>query len=88
VSFAIANNLLTPNIRAIDLRISPQAIVVVTTWNNFKNLKDGSFNMKHLERYSYTIPKNPPEDKTHPKINREQWLKLGETKSYLEQRCV
>jgi hypothetical protein len=61
VSFAIANNLLALNTKAIDLRISPRA--TATTCNNFENLKDGFFGMKHHERYSITIPENPPKDK-------------------------
>ncbi len=52
MSFAIAKNLLTPNTRAIDLKISPWAIVVVVAWNNFKNPEDGSSSMKHFERCS------------------------------------
>jgi hypothetical protein len=62
VSFAIANNVLTPNIRATDLGISPRAIVTIT-WNNSENLEDESFGMKHLKRCSYTIPKSPPKNK-------------------------
>lgn len=49
MSLAIASNLLTPNIRAIDLRISA---TIATTKNNSKNLEDGSFSMKHPERCS------------------------------------
>jgi hypothetical protein len=41
MSFAIANNLLTPNVRATDLGISPWATVITTSYNNFENLKDG-----------------------------------------------
>jgi hypothetical protein len=62
VSFAIANNLLAPSIRATDLGISLQA-TITTTWNNSKNLEDGSFGMKHLERCSYTILESPPINK-------------------------
>jgi hypothetical protein len=62
MSFAIVNNLLAPNIRAIDLRIFQWATIVIA-WNNSKNLKDGSSNMKHPERCSYTIPNIPPKDK-------------------------
>lgn len=51
VSFAIANNLLGPNIKVINLEISPSAIVIIT-WNNFENFKDESFGMKHLEKCS------------------------------------
>ncbi len=54
--------MLDPNTRAIDLVISPQT-TTITTWNNSKNPKDGSSGMKHLERCSYTIPKNPHENK-------------------------
>ncbi len=59
MSFAIANNLLTPSTRATNLGISPQVLTIVT-WNNFENLKDGFFGMKHPERCSYIILKNPP----------------------------
>jgi len=38
-SFTIANNLLTPNIKTTDLKISPWATIEVT-WNNFENPKD------------------------------------------------
>jgi hypothetical protein len=62
MSFAITNNLLVLNIKATKLGISPRAIVTIA-WNNFQNPKDGSFGMKHLKIYSYTIPKNPPENK-------------------------
>jgi hypothetical protein len=62
MSFAIANNLLASNTKATDLRISPQ-VTTATVWNNFENLEDGSSGMKHPERCSYTIPKNPPKDK-------------------------
>jgi hypothetical protein len=61
VPFAIANNLLVPSFRAINLRISPQT--TTTTWNNSENPKDGSFGMKHFERCSYTILESPPENK-------------------------
>jgi hypothetical protein len=37
----------------------------------------GSFGMKHLEIYSYTIPKNPL------KKYGEEWLRFEQTKSYL-----
>jgi hypothetical protein len=60
--FAIANNLLAPSTRAIDLRIFPRTIIVIT-WNNFKNLEDGSSSMKHPDRCSYTILESPHEDK-------------------------
>jgi hypothetical protein len=49
--FAIANNLLAPNIKAINLKVSPWAIVAAIS-NNFENLEDGSFGMKHLEKCS------------------------------------
>jgi hypothetical protein len=58
-AFTITNNLLAPTIRATNLRITPQAIA----YNNSKNFKDGASSMKHLEKCSYTIPKNPPENK-------------------------
>jgi len=60
--FTIANDLLTLNTRATDLRITPQAIVV-GAWNNFENLKDGSSGIRHPERCSYVILDNPLEDK-------------------------
>jgi hypothetical protein len=62
MSFAIANNQLAPNIKVTDLGISPQSTTTIA-WNNFKNLEDGSFGMKHFKRCSYTIPENPPKDK-------------------------
>jgi hypothetical protein len=62
MSFAIANNLLTPSNRATDLGISPPTTTLIA-WNNFENPKDGSFGMKHHERYSYTILESPPKDK-------------------------
>jgi hypothetical protein len=80
VSFAIANNLLTPNNRATDLKITPQAIQA--TWNNFKNPKDGSFSMKHLKRYSCTILESPLEDKWVVVV--EAWA----NKIYPKQKCV
>lgn len=46
MSFAIANNLITLNTRATDLEISPR-VTLVTIWNNFENLKDEPFGMKH-----------------------------------------
>jgi len=57
----IANNLLAPYTKATNARISPWATTKLI-WNNSKNLEDGSSGTKHLERYSYTIPKNPPQD--------------------------
>jgi hypothetical protein len=62
MSFAIANNLLAPSIRATDLGISPQATTIVA-WNNYENPEDGSSSMKHPKRCSYTIPKIPSKDK-------------------------
>ncbi len=62
MSFAIANNLLTPNTKAINLRISPWE-TIATTYNNSKNLEDGSFGMKHLNKCSYTIPDFPSKNK-------------------------
>jgi hypothetical protein len=41
MSITVANNLLTPNTKAIDLGISQRAITIVA-WNNFENLEDGS----------------------------------------------
>jgi hypothetical protein len=73
VSFAIANNLLAPNIRAIDLKISPQT-TITTTWNNFENLEDGSSSMKHFEKCSNTIPGNPPEDKW--RVVAKAWINI------------
>jgi hypothetical protein len=49
MSFAIANNLLAPNIIAIDLRISPRA-TMTKTWNNFENPEDVSSGMNHPEK--------------------------------------
>jgi hypothetical protein len=51
MSFAIANDLLAPSTRAIKLRISPWATIVVV-WNNFKNAKDESSGMKHYDKCS------------------------------------
>jgi hypothetical protein len=48
--------------RATDLGITPRATKAIA-WNNFGNLEDGSFNMKHLKRCSYTIIEIPPEYK-------------------------
>jgi homospermidine synthase len=42
MSFAIANNMLAPNNKVVDLRISSQVITIIT-WNHFENPKDGSF---------------------------------------------
>jgi hypothetical protein len=62
VSFAIANNLLAPNIRATNLGTS--ALTIATPiWNNSKNPEDWSFGMKHRKRCSYTILESPFEDK-------------------------
>jgi hypothetical protein len=44
--FAIANNLLAPKTRVADLGISPQTTTTIT-YNNSKNLEDGSSSMKH-----------------------------------------
>jgi len=57
MSFAIANNML-----AIDLGISPQT-TMTTTWNNSKNPEDGSSNMNHPKKCSYTILESLPENK-------------------------
>jgi hypothetical protein len=62
MSFAIANNLLTPNIKAINPRIFPRTIAVIA-WNNFGNLEDGFSSMKHPKKCSYTILESPVEDK-------------------------
>jgi hypothetical protein len=51
VFLTIAKNLLVPNIKAIDLGISLR-VTITMTWNNPKNLEDGSFGMKHPERCS------------------------------------
>jgi hypothetical protein len=60
MSFAIANNMLTPSTMVIDLKISHQTqqpgIIL-------KKTEDGSSSMKHPKKCSYTIPKNPLEDK-------------------------
>jgi hypothetical protein len=61
MSFAIANNQLVPNTKATNLRVSPRT--TTTTQNNFENLKDGSFSMKHFERCSYTILESPSKNK-------------------------
>jgi hypothetical protein len=53
---------LTLSIRAIDLRISPRAIIIIA-WNNFENLEDASSDMNHPKKCSYTIPESPPENK-------------------------
>jgi hypothetical protein len=45
----VTNNLIALNIKATNLRISPQA---TTTWNNFKNLEDEFSGMKQHERCS------------------------------------
>jgi len=55
MSFTIANNLLAPITKAINLGISPQTIIIAT-WNSFENPEDGSFGMKHPKKCSYTIP--------------------------------
>jgi hypothetical protein len=54
--------MLAPSIRAIDLRISPQGITLVTC-NSFKKFEDGLIGMKHPERCSLTIPNNLFENK-------------------------
>jgi len=51
MSFAITNNLPAPNIKAIDLKMPPQAIAVITK-NNSKNFEDGFFGMKHFLKCS------------------------------------
>jgi hypothetical protein len=61
MSFAIANNLLTPIIRATNLKITLQTTTIA--WNNFENLKDRFPGMKHLEKYSYTILESPLKNK-------------------------
>jgi hypothetical protein len=55
MSLTISNNLLAPNIMAINLRIPPRIIS--------KTYEDGSFGIKHPERCSYTIPESLPGDK-------------------------
>jgi hypothetical protein len=62
MSFAIANNLLAPNIKAIDLRISPWAITLIT-YNSFEKFENGSFGMKYFEKCSLTILDSPFEGK-------------------------
>jgi hypothetical protein len=79
MSFAIANNLFTLNIRAIDLGISPQAIATIA-WNNFKNHEDGSSSMKHFERCSYTIQESPLEDKCGAMVKAWVNIILSKTK--------
>jgi hypothetical protein len=51
MSFAIGNKFLTLNTKATNFKMSPQA-TTSTTWNYFENFKDGSLNIKHLERCS------------------------------------
>jgi len=65
MSFAIANNLLTPNIRATDLGISPWTI-----WNNSKNHEDGPLVWNILRDVHVSS------QKTHLKTNGEEWLRL------------
>jgi hypothetical protein len=36
--------------------------MAIVAWNNFENHKDESSSMKHPDRCSYTIPRNPLED--------------------------
>jgi len=79
VSFAIANNLLTPSTKATDLGISSWTIIT-TIWNNFENPEDGSSSMKHLEICSYTIPKNPLDDKWGTKAQAWANIILSKTK--------
>jgi hypothetical protein len=62
VSFAIANNLLAPSTKATDLGTSLQAIVV-GAWNNFENLEDGSFGMKHHDKMLIYHPRKPTQRK-------------------------
>jgi hypothetical protein len=45
--FTVANNLL-----ALTLRPSISPWATTTNWNNYENLEDGSFDIKHFERYS------------------------------------
>jgi hypothetical protein len=80
--FAITNNLLTPSIRAIDLKISLQTIVV-TTCNNFEKLTDGSFGVKHPERCSFIIPKSPFENKWGAVAKALANIVLFKTKMFL-----
>ncbi len=62
MSFAIPNNMLTPSTKATNQGISPRTTTTVAQ-NKYENPKNGSFSMKHLEKCSYTIPKNPHKDK-------------------------
>jgi hypothetical protein len=50
VSIVITNNFLIPNTKATNPRVSSRAIAA--TYNKFENFEDGSFGMKHLERWS------------------------------------
>ncbi len=74
-AIAIANNLLAPNTKAIDLRICPQIITTIV-WNNFENLEDGSFGRNNLKNVHISS------EKAHLKTNGEKWLRLKQTKSY------
>jgi hypothetical protein len=47
--FAITNNTLTSNIKSIILKMSPRATIAI--WNNSKDVKDGSFGMKHFKNH-------------------------------------
>jgi hypothetical protein len=60
MSFVIANDLLAPSTRAIELRISPWATIVVG-WNNSENAKDKFFGMKHQMFIDH--PSSPLENK-------------------------
>jgi hypothetical protein len=69
--FAIANNLLAPSTKAINLKISPQA-TASTTWNNYENPKDGPL------LWNISKDAHIPSQKTHLKTNGEQRLRLGQ----------
>jgi hypothetical protein len=45
MSFTIANNLLAPNTKAVDIGISPRTTTIA--WNTSKNVEDGLFSMNH-----------------------------------------
>jgi hypothetical protein len=51
MSFAIANNLLTPSTEATYLRISPQT-TVTTIWNNFEKHEDGFSSMMYPGKFA------------------------------------
>jgi hypothetical protein len=81
MSFAIANNLLAPNIKATNLRISPQA-TTKSSWNNFENHEDGFYGMNHPKKCSYTILKSSPKNKWGVVVKAWANKVLSKTKVY------